>query len=400
MMTGMQSPPPPENAARAAVLDTPGLRIQRWWAGLDQPIFFAVLGLFAAGAMLAAAASPGAAARLALDNPYYFVQRHLAAMGVAIIVLIAVSALSPARLRLFFMGLLAASVVALGVTLVAGVEVNGARRWLALGALRMQPVEFLKPALVVAAAWALTSGRGASAGGDPAASAVVLGLAAASLALLAAQPDVGQALLVAALVGAVLFLAGAPAVWLGAAAVIAGGLAFAGYQRFAHVRARVDDFLAGGGETSFQAERARAAFSEGGVFGVGPGESAVTPQLPDAQGDYVLAVAAEEYGAVFVLAMIALTGFIVVRTVLRADRAADATARVAAAGLGVLLGLQAIVNMAVNMDLAPPKGMTLPFVSYGGSSLAASGLAAGAILGFLRPRDTAGAATHRQSNGG
>ncbi len=358
-------------------------RLQGWWASVDQPVLLAVLALYALGVLLAFSASPGAAERWAVDNPYYFALRQgvFAMLGVA--AMIAISSVSVRTARLVCAGLLAAGLAGVALTLLVGVEVNGARRWLDLGPLSVQPVEFLKVGLIAFGAWTLSAAR---APGAPPGGVIVFGLTGLCAAVLLLQPDAGQAILLVLAAAAAAYFAGAPLVWLGALG--AAGLAAAGaaYGMLDHVRRRVDEFLAGGGDTGYQAARARAAFAEGGLLGAGPGQTAVTPHLPDAHADFVLAVAAETYGAVAVIAILALLGAVVTRMVLRARSASDPAAGAAGAALATLLGLQAVINIAVTLALAPTKGMTLPFVSYGGSSLLACGAAAGAMLAFTRRR--------------
>ncbi len=371
-----------------------GLRAQRraaflgaWWRGLDRPVLGAVVTLYGMGVMLAFAASPVIAARLGEADPHHFAVRHLAAAVLGVAAMVGVSMLDRRAARRLSAMVLAIATAGLVATLLVGPEFNGARRWLSAGPLSVQPAEFVKPTMVVLAAWLIAAEQALAGHRDRPPGGAITVLAGAGLAaLLLAQPDVGQAVLLIAALGVTSFLAGARLRWLLAMGAAAAAVGVGAYRVFPHVARRVDDFIVGGGAATYQADRARAAFAEGGLFGVGPGEAERAALVPDVHADYVLALAAEEYGALAVAAIVAAFAVIVVRTMARVGATADRAARAAAGGLAGLIGLQAFVNAAVTMDLAPPKGMTLPFISYGGSSLLASGLAAGLMLAFSRRR--------------
>ncbi len=369
--------------AHTAPTDPWAAWLRAWWMEIDRATALSVAGLYGVGVMLAFATSPVIAARFGVEDPLAFAWRHVAAAGLGLAAVIGASMLNRRRARRACAALLALAILGLGATLLIGPEINGAQRWLIIGPLSVQPAEFAKPAAVVLAAWLVSA---AQAPDGPAGGAITALVGAGVVALLLAQPDVGQAALLTAALAVTAFLAGAPVAWLAAMAVAAAGAALAAYQTFPHVATRVDDFIAGGGAATYQAERARAAFAEGGLLGVGPGEAERAARVPDVHADFVLALAAEEYGALVVVAIVATFAVIVVRTVARARAAFDPATRAAAGGLAALIGLQTFVNAAVTMDLAPPKGMTLPFISYGGSSLLASGATAGLMLAFSRRR--------------
>jgi len=272
--------------------------------------------------------------------------------------------------------ILLGALVLTAATLFIGVEVKGATRWLRFGGLSLQPSEFLKPALIVVAAWLFAEQR--RGGAAPAAIAAFV-LYFVCVVLLLRQPDFGQTVLLTTGFGALFFLAGMPWIWtaaLGAFALLGSGAA---YLVFPHVASRVDRFL-------HQIDRAIEAIGRGGLFGRGPGEGEVKHVLPDAHTDFIFAVAAEEFGLIACLAIVALFATVVWRGFLAALRLNDPFLQLASAGLTVLIGLQAFINVAVNLNMIPPKGMTLPFVSYGGSSMLAMAVTAGLLLAITRRR--------------
>ncbi len=329
------------------------------------------------------AASPAAAERIGVSDPFYFLNRHGAYAALSLLLILAASSLSPLGARRLAVGAFGLGLLLLALTPLIGHEVNGARRWLRIGGFSLQPVEFVKPALIVTAAWLFARTRRLGRV-EPAMLAVAL--CALTLALLLIQPDVGQTALLLAAFGATAFVAGVSWRWLAVLGLAGAATAAAAYAFLPHVASRVNRFLDPAAGDTYQIDRAREAIAHGGLFGVGPGEGAVKRQLPDAHTDYIFAVAAEEYGLVFALAIIALFALFVARLLTRARRLADDTSRFAAAGLAALIGLQATINIAMALNLTPPKGMTLPLVSYGGSSLLAMGLAGGLALAFTRRR--------------
>lgn len=354
-----------------------------WWSSVDRLLLGAVIALTAAGVMLSMSASGAAAARLGLDEANYFFTRHIVYAVLALGVCLAVSTLSPLGARRLSAVVLVGSIALLILTVFIGVEVNGARRWLRLGGLSLQPVEFAKPALAVTAAWLLA--ESAKSDGPPG-GAIALAVFAAVAALTLAQPDFGQTALMTAVFGGLFFLAGMPWRWLMGFAVAAGVGVLTAALTMPHVASRIARFVDPAAGDTYQVDRARAAIENGGVFGVGPGDGEIKRALPDAHTDFIFAVAIEEFGVVFGLALLMGFTVLVCGGLARARRLADPTARYAAAALAALLGLQALINIAVNLGMIPPKGMTLPFISYGGSSLVASGLTAGLLIAFTRRR--------------
>ena len=354
-----------------------------WWRGVDRTLLFVVLALIAMGLVLSLAASPAAAERLGLSDPFYFLYRQGAFAGVSMIALLGISALSPkgAR-RLAALAMACALIVMIALPFI-GYEVKGATRWVRIGSFGLQPSEFLKPGLIVTAAWLFAEEkRGAPIPGR----VIAFGLFGLSIALLMMQPDFGQSVLLTLCFGGVFFASGVSWLWIS----VMGGLAVGGsglaYLAFPHVASRVQRFLDPESGDTYQIDRATEAISRGGLAGVGPGEGEVKQVLPDAHTDFIFSVAAEEFGLLASLSIIGLFAILVTRAWSQAMRLNDHFAQLAVAGLSLQLGLQALVNIAVNLNLIPPKGMTLPFVSYGGSSMLALAFGAGLMLAFTRRR--------------
>ena len=353
-----------------------------WWWTVDKLMLAALATLMLAGIVLSLAASPPVAARLGLD-PFYFVNRHVMFLAPAFLVLIATSFLPPRHIRRLALVVFAVSLALVAATFWFGAEVKGARRWITLLGISVQPSEFLKPAFVILIAWLF--GESARRPEMPANSAA-LALLLTVVTLLVLQPDFGQAMLIALVWGALFFMAGMRLVWvagLGGAAV--AGLAGA-YLTVPHVASRIKRFIDKGSGDTFQVDTALESFSRGGWFGRGPGEGTVKRILPDSHADYPFAVAGEEFGIVLCLVLVALFAFIVIRALMHAMRDEDPFARFATAGLAMLFGLQSSINMAVNLHLIPSKGMTLPFISYGGSSLISLAYGMGMLLALSRGR--------------
>lgn len=312
-----------------------------------------------------------------MSAPFALAWRHVFSALVAVLALLALSLLTAREVRRFSLGLFLVSLALLVLVLALGPEVKGARRWLSLAGVSVQPSEFIKPTLVVLFGWMLAErGRSESFPGYQAAGV----LAAPVLLLLLAQPDVGQtALLTATLIG-VLFLSGARVLWALAAGALATAVGGFAYITYPHVRDRIDGLF----DPGYQVKRALAAIASGGPFGRGPGEGVAKMTLPDAHADFIFAVAAEEFGLLASLGLTGLYGWIAARGLARAQSAQALFPRLAASGLILLFSLQAAIHIAVNLSLAPAKGMTLPFVSFGGSAMLGSAITLGLALALLR----------------
>ncbi|MDG2529274.1 putative lipid II flippase FtsW [Caulobacter zeae] len=354
-----------------------------WWWTTDRWLLGATAILVTLGVLLSFASSPAAAQRIGIDDQFHFAIRQLVfGVGAATIVL-AVSMLSPKGIRraAFFIYIVAIGVMA--ALPFIGHSAKGAARWLMIGGFTFQPSEFMKPALIILVSWMFAEGQKGE--GVPGVS-IAFGLYFIAVALLLMQPDVGQTVLITIAFGAAFWMAGVPISWImGLGAVALGGLAST-YFLFDHVHARVQKFLSPDQADTHQVTRAAEAIHAGGLFGRGPGEGVMKRHVPDLHTDFIYSVAAEEYGLVFSLALISLFAFIVVRGLYKSMKLADPFEQVASAGLFVLLGQQTFINVAVNLNMIPTKGMTLPFISYGGSSMLAMGLTLGMALALTRKR--------------
>jgi cell division protein FtsW len=334
------------------------------------------------GAVLALAASPPVADRLGLE-PFYFARRQLAVLPVGALLMIGVSLLSPRAVRRLAWVLLLAGILGVLATLAFGIEIKGARRWISLGSFSLQPSEFVKPAFIVVSAWLMARRRvlqGTPIGPVPVALFVLV------VALLALQPDLGMAVVVSAVWFGQVFLAGVPLrLVAGLSALGTGGMVGA-YFVFPHVTSRVDRFLDPASGDRYQVTTSLEAFMNGGLTGQGPGEGTVKEVLPDAHADFVFAVAGEEMGLIVCLVIVFLFAFVVVRGFSRLLQEDDLHVLLAASGLLAEFGLQALINMGSELDLIPTKGMTLPFLSYGGSSVLALSIGMGMVLALTRRR--------------
>ncbi len=357
--------------------------LPKWWRTIDRWTMSCVLILFVIGLLLGLASSPPLAGRNGFD-PFHYVERQALFGGLALVAMLLTSMMSPILVRrLAVLGFLGAF-VALAFLPVFGTDFGkGAVRWYSLRFASLQPSEFLKPGFVVVAAWLLAASQEIN---GPPGRLWSFALCMAIVAMLVMQPDFGQACLILFGWGVMYFVAGAPMLLLVsmAGAVVLGGMfAYANSEHFAR---RIDGFLNQDLDPTTQLGYATNAIREGGLFGVGVGEGQVKWSLPDAHTDFIIAVAAEEYGLILVLIIIALYSLIVVRSLMRLMRERDMFIRLAGTGLACMFGVQAMINMGVAVRLLPAKGMTLPFVSYGGSSLIAGGIAVGMLLAFTRSR--------------
>jgi cell division protein FtsW len=342
-----------------------------WWWTVDRLTLAALAALMLGGIVLCLAASPPVAARIGLD-PFHFVDRQVLFLIPAAAVLIATSFLSPREIRQVSLIVFIVSLALVAVTPYFGAEIKGARRWLVILGMNIQPSEFLKPAFVVLIAWLF--GESAKRPEMPA-NTIALALLILVVSLLVLQPDFGQTMLIALVWGALFYMAGMRFIWvLGLAATAGVGLTVA-FFTVPHVAQRINRFIDPASGDTFNIDIATESFIRGGWFGRGPGEGTIKRILPEGHTDFVFAVAAEEFGIVLCLILVALFAFIVIRF--------------AAAGLAILFGLQSTINMAVNLHLIPAKGMTLPFISYGGSSLISLAYGMGMLVALTRERPRA-----------
>lgn len=357
--------------------------LPRWWRALDKWTIACVFILFSIGLMLGLAASPPLAERNGLDA-FYYVERQALFGCMAMIAMVVTTMMSPLLVRRMAVIGFIAMFVAMALLPIFGTDFGkGATRWYSLGFGSFQPSEFLKPGFVVACAWLLAAGQEIN---GPAGKTYSLVITLVIVAMLALQPDFGQASLILFAWGVMYFVGGAPiSLLLG----LAGGAVFAGsyaYKKSEHFASRIDGFLSNDLDPTTQLGYATNAIQEGGFFGVGVGEGQVKWSLPDAHTDFIIAVAAEEYGLILVLVILMLFAVITIRSLLRLMRERDPFIRLAGTGLACMFAVQALINTGVAVRLLPAKGMTLPFVSYGGSSLIAGGIMVGMLLSFTRSR--------------
>jgi cell division protein FtsW len=354
----------------------------RWWWTVDHWTLFSFALLTAFGLILTLAASPPVAERIGLD-PFYFVRRQAVLIVPAMALMFLASLLDPRGVRRLATVAFVGIIGLLFLTLIFGPEIKGARRWLIVAGFSLQPSEFVKPAFAVVAAWMFSARR---LGQDVPGYQLSCVLYVLVIGLLLAQPDVGQAIAVSAIWFTQWFLAGLSMVWVAAFAVLGVVALTAAYFFFPHVASRIDRYLDPASGDSYQVDRAMEAFMNGGLLGRGAGEGRAKAFLPDAHSDFIFAVAGEEFGLVACLFLVALFVFVVLRGLIRVMAEDNLFVVLAAAGLIVQFALQAIINMASTVNLMPTKGMTLPFISYGGSSLLALGFGMGMLLALTRRR--------------
>ena len=368
----------------AALSRTDTSVLGRWWWTVDRWTLGALFALIAFGYVMMLAASPAVAERIGASSRHMFFVKQVLYLAAAAGLMVAVSLLSPKGVRRIALLGFAGALVLTAATLVIGTEIKGARRWLPIPGLSLQPSEFLKPFFAVAAAWLIAEGRAPGSKLPGATIAIALFLVCAII--LKSQPDIGMLLVLTAMFFAQFFVLGMNLFVVG----ILGGLGIAGgigaYFVFPHVRSRVERFLDPSTGDNYQVNVAMEAFGNGGLLGRGPGEGRLKNVLPDAHADFVFAVAGEEFGMVVCLLILGLFAFVVIRGLFRLLGETDLFIILAATGLLTQFGLQAFVNMASTLHLIPTKGMTLPFVSYGGSSVLAIAIGMGMLLALTRRR--------------
>lgn len=358
----------------------------RWWWTIDRWTLVALMSLMGIGFILTMAASPAVAEHLKLDS-FFFVKRQALYFIPVLTIIVGVSLLTPPQIQRMAILLYMGGILLLILTPLMGVEIKGARRWLNWGGFSMQPSEFIKPILTVLVAWMLAEKKENSDFKGYTATFLLYGI---TVGLLLLQPDMGMVVLITAVMLTQLFLAGLPLVWI-ISAIITGLTGLVGaYFTFSHVQKRINGFLDSsiGDKYSdrYQVNQSLEAFTNGGVWGRGPGEGTVKTHLPDAHADFIFAVAGEEFGMLFCILIVVLFAFIVLRSIFRLFDEESLFRLLAVAGLTVQLGTQALINMASAVNLIPTKGMTLPFISYGGSSMMALALTMGIVLALTRKR--------------
>ena len=360
----------------------------QWWWTIDRVLLSIFLVLMGLGILLVAAASPPVAERIGLDQ-FHFIIRHMIVLVPALMALLGFSVMHLQMLRRASFLVFCGGIVAMVLVLFIGAEIKGAQRWLHLPGFSLQPSEFVKPAFIVLAAWMIA--RGKESPSFPGMK-IALGLFGLTLALLILQPDMGMSFVVTSCFLAIIFLAGLPLRWV----VLLGGLAllaaFLAYSFLPHVQSRVDRFLNPQTSDTYQVDRSLEAFQSGGLTGTGPGQGVVKLSIPDAHADFIFSVAAEEMGFIATIILIGLFAGAILRGFSRIMGTDDLFIVLATGGLLCMFGLQALVHMGSAMNLLPTKGMTLPFISYGGSSLLSMSMAMGMVLSLTRRQARAGIA--------
>ena len=356
--------------------------VGRWWWTVDRWLLAAVIAIAISGAILTMAASPSVAERIGLDT-FYFAKRHFIFLSMALAVMLGVSFIGPRGVRWAAALVTLSAIGLMAVTLVLGTEIKGATRWLHIHGLSIQASEFVKPGFAVLCAWFFATRRL-----DNQFPGYILagGLYMLISGLLLLQPDVGMTLVISAIWAVQFFIVGLSWLLVAAIAALFLGFSVAAYFSFSHVRIRVDRFLDPQAEQGYQVARALDAFRNGGWSGRGPGEGRVKEVLPDAHADFIFAVVGEEFGLITCLIIVLLFCFVVLRGFSNVVKDNDLFVLLAVAGLLTQFALQALINMASTVNLMPPKGMTLPFISYGGSSTLALGFAFGIVLALTRYR--------------
>ncbi len=355
-----------------------------WWWTLDRVTLTLALILLVLGFFFSFSSSGTAAHNIASPDPFYFTKRHFLFASGAAAAMVIISMLSLRGVKRVSVAVYGFALTIMAMLPIIGHAAKGGKRWLNLGPIALQPSEFLKPALIILIAWMFCEGQKGK--GVPGVTVAFL-LYGMAIGLLLIQPDVGQSILITLAFGACFFISGVPLRWIiGMGATAAGGLVGL-FFILPHFRNRIMGFLQPDAETTaYQVNSAKAAIANGGFWGQGLNEGTMKAHIPDLQTDFIYSVIAEEYGLWMTLAIIGIFGFLIVRGLLKAMAMQDPFRQIATCGLYIMLATQVLINISVNLGLIPPKGMTLPFLSYGGSSMLAMGLTLGLILALTRKR--------------
>jgi cell division protein FtsW len=356
-----------------------------WRRTLDWGLVAGIALLAGIGLLMSLAAGPSAAARIGYDNPFHYVYRQALHAAIGVGLMLGVSLLGRTWARRIAVFIFLGSALLMAAILGIGHEVNGAQSWFRFSAFSVQPSELVKPSLIVLSAWLLSQRER-----DPGGPWTLLAFTffAVTLGLFLLQPDVGGAALLSMAFLTAFFVSGLPKRWIIGFATGGALLALLLYNVLPNVKRRIDTLINPGSVDTFQIEKTLEAIQRGGLFGQGPGEGLVKTQIPEAHTDFIFAVIAEEFGLVAIVAVMAIFALIAIRGFRAAARIEDGFARTAAAGLFALFSIQAAVNIGVNLAILPPTGLTLPFISYGGSSMVGVGLTLGLALALVRGEGT------------
>lgn len=362
--------------------------LSRWWWTIDRVLLASLMVVIVFGVVLVTAASPPVATRIGLDQ-YHFVIRHLIILVPSFLIMLGISLMDIKQIWRLAAITLLGCFFALIYVLIFGMEIKGAQRWIHLPGFSLQPSEFAKPAFIVVAAWLIAQQKDKP---EFKGSKIVAGLYGMLVSLLVLQPDMGMTFVVTASFMAVIFLAGLPFRIIFLLLIFAVGASILAYFSLSHVQSRVDRFLDPASGDTFQIEKSLDAFRNGGLLGTGPGQGTVKLNIPDAHADFIFSVAGEELGLFFIIILVGLYGFILVRGFNRIIDSENMFVILSVGGLLTMFGLQALIHMGSSLHLLPTKGMTLPFISYGGSSLLSMSVAMGMVLALTRRQTRSGIA--------
>lgn len=355
-------------------------RIAEWWWTVDRYLLGAIITLMAIGIVLVMAASPAVAERIGV-TPLHFIIRHLTTLIPGLCLMLGLSFLNEKQIWRLATFVLAGGFVCMILVLFIGMEIKGAQRWIQLPGFSLQPSEFMKPAFAVFAAWLIARQKEQT--GFPG-NILAGGVYLLILTLLLLQPDLGMSVVLTSIFAAQIFLAGLPFRYLIGFLLIAVMGLVAAYYGFDHVHSRIDRFLDPQSGDNYQIERSIEAFENGGIFGTGPGQGTVKMHIPDAHADFIFSVGAEEFGFFFILILLGIYGYILWRGLQHLMNTTNMFVIFSVGGLLMMFGLQTLVHMGSAMHLLPTKGMTLPFISYGGSSFLSMSFTFGIILALTR----------------
>ena len=354
--------------------------IARWWWTVDRGLMICIFVLAIIGVALVASASPPVALRIGADHAHFTI-RHIAVVIPSLFMMIIVSMLDHKTIRRFGTLILGLMMCLMVVVLFVGTEIKGAQRWIPLPGFSLQPSELMKPAFAIVAGWLIAHQKS-----DPKFKGYIFSAALyfVLVVLLISQPDFGMTVVLTCIFAVQIFLAGLPFRYLAVFGAAGAGGVLAAYTFISHVRSRIDRFLNPESGDTYQVDKSLEAFANGGFFGTGPGQGTVKNTIPDGHADFIFSVAGEELGLLFTLVIVALYAYILLRAFNRLMESNDMFVVLAVGGILTMFGMQAIVHMGSSLHLLPTKGMTLPFISYGGSSTLAMGLSMGVVLGLTR----------------
>jgi cell division protein FtsW len=354
--------------------------VKGWWRIIDQQVFIALLILFLFSLILVTTASPAVANRIGLTENY-FSTRQVIFLSIAGLFIILFSSLDKKWIkRVSILGFLF-SIVMLVMVKFYGYEVKGATRWISLVGFSYQPSEFMKPFFAVVIGWILSLKNDDN---DFPSLKISLFLYCLVTLLLVIQPDFGMIVMATTVFGIQLFISGLPLIWIILSLILGFSGIISAYLLLPHVASRINKFLDPSNTENYQVSKSIMAFKEGGLYGRGPGEGIVKQHIPDSHTDFIFAVAGEEFGAIICLIIISIFAFVVLRILLKLIKENDKFTQIAAIGIISQFGLQSVINIGVTLNLLPTKGMTLPFISYGGSSTLAMSIAIGMLLGLTK----------------